>query len=230
MDEFMLMEYLKSKGMGDMSEKDFIHKFKEFMNKNGKTSYMKYHDDTDDLGDFYEDTDNIKYRKRMPMRRNQLGYYDMYAEYPEYALHSERKDGKPYSEYNTIYDDIDNYPSSNIRKANNMIEDHFNEPQARYIVSTMHHIEKGRKNVGEYFSMQKAKEVHERYNGIIPSSVNICDIYVAINAQYHDYSELFKSWFNNNVDAKIIESAIIFWFKDTDYDKGFKLKNYFKEY
>lgn len=55
------------------------------------------------------------------------------------------------------------------------------------------------------------------------------DAYVAINAQYHDYCELFKSWFGDGVEQKIIESAVIFWFKDDDYKDGFKLWNYFKE-
>lgn len=31
------------------------------------------------------------------------------------------------------------------------------------------------------------------------------------------------------VEQKIIESAVIFWFKDDDYKDGFKLWNYFKE-
>lgn len=31
------------------------------------------------------------------------------------------------------------------------------------------------------------------------------------------------------LDQKIIESAIIFWFKDDDYEEGSKLWNYFKE-
>lgn len=53
--------------------------------------------------------------------------------------------------------------------------------------------------------------------------------YVAINAQYHDYCELFKSWFNDGIEQKIIESAVVFWFKDDDYKDGFKLWNYFKE-
>lgn len=46
---------------------------------------------------------------------------------------------------------------------------------------------------------------------------------------YHDYCELFKSWFGDGVEQKIIESAVIFWFKDDDYKDGFKLWNYFKE-
>ena len=44
-----------------------------------------------------------------------------------------------------------------------------------------------------------------------------------------DYCELFKSWFGDGVEQKIIESAVIFWFKDDDYRDGFKLGNYFKE-
>lgn len=229
MDEFMLMEYLKSKGMNDMSEKEFIHKFKDFMHKQGKTSYMKYHEDLEDWEHPYDDIKDMKYRRVMPMKRNQLGYYDMYAEYPEYALHSEKKYGKPYGDFNIMHDDMTEYPSHNMRKAKRLLDDHFNESHAMYVVSNMHHIENGRKVVGEYFTIQKAKEIHERYRGIIPSNVNIYDIYVAINAQHHDYSELFKSWFSSNIDQKIIESAVVFWFKDTDYDKGFKLTNYFKE-
>ena len=51
--------------------------------------------------------------------------------------------------------------------------------------------------VGEKFDMTKAKEVCARYRGIIPQTVTHADVYVAINAQYHDYCELFKSWFSD---------------------------------
>jgi hypothetical protein len=63
---------------------------------------------------------------------------------------------------------------------------------------------------------------------MIPHGTTPCDIYVAINAQYHDYAELFKNWFNDNIDQKIIESAIVFWFKDVDYKAGNKVVEYFK--
>ena len=96
-------------------------------------------------------------------------------------------------------------------------------------LSNMYHFENGRKYVGEKFDMTKAKEVCERYRGIIPQTVTHADVYVAINAQYHDYCELFKSWFGDGIEQKIIESAVIFWFKDDDYKDGFKLWNYFKE-
>ncbi len=50
--------------------------------------------------------------------------------------------------------------------------------------------------------------------------------YVAINAQYHDYAKLFEEWFGGNIDNKVFESAIIFWFKDVDFD-GDKVWEYF---
>lgn len=48
--------------------------------------------------------------------------------------------------------------------------------------------------------------------------VEPCDVYVAINAQYHDYAKLFEEWFGGNIDNKVFESAITFWFKDVDFD------------
>lgn len=53
-------------------------------------------------------------------------------------------------------------------------------------------------------------------------------MYLALNLQYHDYGALFKTWFGEDMELKIIESAIRFWFKDEDYKSGFKLWNYFK--
>lgn len=82
------------------------------------------------------------------------------------------------------------------------------------------------KSTREKFDMLKAKEICERYRGITPQSATHGDVYVAINAQYHDYCELFKAWFGDSVDSKIVESAINFWFKDDDF-KGNKVWKYF---
>lgn len=106
-------------------------------------------------------------------------------------------------------------------------EDHFSIHEAEDIVANMFHYDGGRKYVGEKYSMMKAKEVCERYRGMIPTHINYVDVYVAINAQYHDYSILFKSWFGDNIDSKIIESAVIFWFRDDDFSEENKLKAYF---
>lgn len=94
----------------------------------------------------------------------------------------------------------------------------------------MYHIEGGRKYIGEKFDMYKAKEVCERYRGLIPTSVTVCDVYVAINSQYHDYVELFKDWFGDGIEQKIVESAIVFWFKDADCKAENKVVEYLGEY
>jgi hypothetical protein len=218
MDELMLMNYLKSKGMGNMSEQEFIHKFREFMDKNKGTSYMKYHNTPEEWeyeNDMYIDKDS---------KRNQLGYYDMYVGYPEYAMYSEKMGKRPLRGINRM-----NNSWEDSMYENYIQEDHFDMSRAKYIVNSMYHITKGKKSIGEIYSMHKAHEVLEKYKHSIPSEVTVADVYVAINAQYHDYSELFLSWFGENIDCKIIESAVTFWFKDTDYKKGFKLGNYFKE-
>lgn len=77
---------------------------------------------------------------------------------------------------------------------------------------------------------RKFREFSKAHPEVTPVSATPTDVYVAINSQYHDYVELFKSWFGDNVDQKIIESAIIFWFKDVDCKSRNKVVSYFKEY
>lgn len=72
----------------------------------------------------------------------------------------------------------------------------------------------------------EAHEICERYKEVLPNDVEPCDVYVAINAQYHDYAKLFEEWFGGNIDNKVFESAITFWFKDVDFD-GDKVWEYF---
>lgn len=84
----------------------------------------------------------------------------------------------------------------------------------------------GKKYIGEKYDMNKAHEICERYKEVLPNDVEPCDVYVAINAQYHDYAKLFEEWFGGNIDNKVFESAITFWFKDVDFD-GDKVWEYF---
>jgi hypothetical protein len=104
---------------------------------------------------------------------------------------------------------------------------HFDEEYARYVVSNMYHIERSRKHSGEKYDMKKANEVFSMYKAMLPEHITKYDVYVAINAQYHDYCVLFKSWFGDNIERKIIDSAITFWFKDVDAEED-KLWNYFE--
>lgn len=163
--------------------------------------------------------------------------------YPDY----EHEWSKPYNKYHEdmdwddyytnrhndseIYDVISNLSPEDKKRMMRMMAgedtEHFGKEQAKYLVSQMYHVENGRKHTGEHYSYDKATEIMQRYIGMIPHGTTPCDIYVAINAQYHDYATLFKSWFGDNIDSKIAESAIIFWFKDDDYKDGSKLLNYF---
>jgi hypothetical protein len=61
------------------------------------------------------------------------------------------------------------------------------------------------------------------------SLINTQPFGIALNAQYHDYCELLKAWFGDNIDTKVIESAVNFWFKDDDYKGGNKVYKYFRE-
>ena len=91
---------------------------------------------------------------------------------------------------------------------NSMSGEHFTESEAKYLVADMYHTENGRKYSGEKFDMHKAKEVCERYRGILPTSATVAD----------------------GIEQKIVESAIVFWFKDADCKAENKVVEYLGEY
>lgn len=83
--------------------------------------------------------------------------------------------------------------------------------------------------IGEKYDMQKAHEVCNKFKDKLEEDIEVADVYVAINAQYHDYCELFEKWFGKgNFDEMIFESAIAFWFDDVDFGED-KLWKYFNE-
>lgn len=222
MDELMLMEYLRDKGMGrHMSEHEFINRFKEFMSKDSKGHHMRHQNE----GDYM-----------MPDRM----YDDFYLRRHNYSrelddrFYPDRGQNRFFDGFNRVSRDMsdgDIYEMMRAMKGGSHTDgEHFNDSYAKYLVSNMYHFENGRKYVGEKFDIAKAKEICERYRGVIPQSITHADVYVAINMQYHDYCELFKSWFGEEVEQKIIESAMVFWFKDDDYKEGFKLGKYLKEH
>lgn len=108
-----------------------------------------------------------------------------------------------------------------------MPEGTFDEFEAKEIVSEMYHYEGDKRQTGEHFDMQKAKEVFEKYKNHFVVKASPCDVYVAINAFYHDLGPTMKQWFGSNIDEKVIMLAIAFWFKDDDY-QGNKLMDYFE--
>lgn len=202
MDEILMREYLRSKGKG-MSDEDFSRRMQEHFDMKFARGRGGRGRRNADYGDFYEeDMFDDFYMNRNNMRR-----------------------------HNSESEFMDMSPEEKRRFTEMMYErgnsEHFNDSYAKYVVSKMFHTEGGRKYVGEKFDMMKAKEICERYRGIIPAAATHGDVYVAINSQYHDYCELFKAWFGDSVDSKIIESAVNFWFKDDDFKEGCKVWKYF---
>lgn len=200
MDEIIMKEYLRNKGMSD---NEFMVRLKEVL---GSERYdnrgMGWNKD-------YERYDNTYTINR----------------HSDYQL-MEMLEGLSYEDKKKLISMIESDSSRNIYRSMSG-KGYINESQAKHIVSQMYHTHNGRSYTGEKYDMHKAKEIKERYNGMIPSQYSVEDVYIALNAQYHDYCSLFKNWFGDNIDNKIIESAIIFWFKDDDYKKGSKIVNYF---
>lgn len=69
------------------------------------------------------------------------------------------------------------------------------------------------------FLQSQKQAINEAYRrNAIPNANN--------GTTYHDYAKLFEEWFGGNIDNKVFESAITFWFKDVDFD-GDKVWEYF---
>lgn len=123
--------------------------------------------------------------------------------------------------------DMDYEEPYSTRYAKQYSEGTFDEFEAKEIVSEMYHYDGDRKHTGEHFDMHKAKEVFNKYKDSFVTKASPEDVYIAINAFYHDFCKVLKSWFGSNIDEKIILLAMTFWFKDDDY-QGNKLMNYFE--
>lgn len=208
MDDFMMYKYLQER-TEDMDERKFINKFKEYMNN--KRNSMRPDYDWEEMPSKNRSNWNFNIKRDNEFTDDDYKFFEKYN----------RK--------NIDMDDEEIYKFMKSMKRNSMHE-YFDEPTAKHLVSKMYHLENGRKYVGEKFDMSKAKEVKDRYKEMLHTQPSICEIYIAINAQYHDYAELYKSWFGSNIDQKIIESAIVFWFKDVDSPSDNKLADYFKEF
>ena len=200
MDDYMMYKMLHE--MKEGKDKSFVDKFREYMSNYDSHHHIKHDDPSWAF---------------MPSKDK--SHWDFYM----------RRDGMPH--YNNPHwgEHPDEEVMYKMRKY--MMEHHsgITEEDAKYIVSNMHHSEGARVMSGEHFSCIKAKEVLDKYKPMLHREVEYPEMYIAINAQYHDYALLFKSWFGDNIDHKIIESAITFWFKDEDYKHASKVKEYFKE-
>lgn len=151
--------------------------------------------------------------------RNRIGYrtYDTYDTHREYD-----RDRRG-------YDDEERMLLMQMMGIHDNYNEHFDERSAKDTVEEMYHVKDHKKYIGEKYDMRKAHEVFEKYKDKIKGEADIADVYVAINAQYHDYCELFEKWFGKgNFDDMIIEAAICFWFDDVDFGED-KVWKYFNE-
>jgi hypothetical protein len=138
------------------------------------------------------------------------------------------KDHNLYDPVKELVEDIMTNGKSTRAKQNQGITD---EQEARNIVRGMWHRTRGTKHTGEIYSMECAKEVYIKY-GLATNTATIPEVYIAINAQCHDYCNLFFDWFKANsyedIKKYVIESAVSFWFRDEDYLHSSKVYRYFK--
>lgn len=109
---------------------------------------------------------------------------------------------------------------------------HFNEPYAIYQVSQMYHTNnKGVKIDTPLFSIENAKKIYDRRIRPLNKDVTMWDVYVVLNAQYHDNIDLYEKWFSNandsEIEEKIIEATIANWFEDEDASSD-KVWEYFR--
>jgi hypothetical protein len=104
---------------------------------------------------------------------------------------------------------------------------HYDKQEAEEIVQSMYHFHNGKKYIGEYFTFTRAEEVYKEHS-LASIKATVADVYIALNAQYHDYCVLFYRWFaNQDIDPYLIVSAVSFWFRDEDYQDESKVYKYF---
>lgn len=199
MDEIMLKEYMdnKSKGMDDYT---FMEKMKHILNN----QYNR--------GISYSSSKDMDWN----YNRGMSGYMNRHSDSKLMSI----LDELTYEDKQKLAHLLGN---ESIHRSNY----DYDESNAKHIVNSMYHYSNDKKYTGEKFDMNKAKEVYEKYHSSFTSPASVEDVYLAINAQYHDYCDLYKKWFGVNIDSKIIESAVTFWFKDVDYHGINKVQDYF---
>lgn len=101
---------------------------------------------------------------------------------------------------------------------------HFDKGTALELVETMYHTDKnGNVHEGEYFTMEQAKIVRDKHL----QDANVCDVYVALNATYHDWHCFFVEYMPNVTDDHYVKAMKRFYYEDEDYPCKEKVWNYF---
>jgi len=96
---------------------------------------------------------------------------------------------------------------------------HYNEEYARYDVSQMHHKDAAGKVVeGEHWGIGDARAVFTKWKAKLPIDTTDYDVYVIINATYHDMItvKLAMGKTQEEAENEIIEEGITFYLLDAD--------------
>lgn len=107
---------------------------------------------------------------------------------------------------------------------------HFDAEYAEWEVEQMYHIgDDGKEYKGEHWTMRDAASVAQKYRGRYPGEYNEYDIYVALNAQWHDAICVAKRHFPSIEEAEdyIIDETIAVWLNDSDWPVHDKVWRYF---
>lgn len=108
---------------------------------------------------------------------------------------------------------------------------HFDAVYAEWQVDHMYHIgDDGREYKGERWSLKDTSSVMQKYRGRIPGEYNEYDVYVALNAQWHDTICTAKRHFSTIEEAEsyVIDEAVAVWFNDQDWPSHDKVWRYFR--
>lgn len=108
---------------------------------------------------------------------------------------------------------------------------HFDSAYAEWQVDHMYHIgDDGREYKGERWSLKDTNGVAQKYRGRIPGEYNEYDVYVALNAQWHDTICTAKRHFSTieEAEAYVIDEAVAVWFNDQDWPSHDKVWRYFR--
>ena len=104
---------------------------------------------------------------------------------------------------------------------------HFDEKFALWQVEQMYHkTAEGKEYKGEHWSVEDAEKVFTKHKSKLPASTTVFDVFVALNANYHDRCELFKEWDKEDYENMVIEDAIKFYFMDCDWKSDGKVWEY----
>lgn len=106
---------------------------------------------------------------------------------------------------------------------------HYNQKFAEWQVEQMYHIGiDGKEHKGAHWTKSQIDDVISSHRGEIPKSYTDWDVYVALNASYHDLCKSKKKRHPDNYEEEILLDGIAFWFNDDDMKEN-KVWDYFNK-